>query len=167
MATPNTYDELAFEEWLALLVEQEHLSRDNNRIKRLRKQAKLRLQSKPEDLRYPAARGLRKEHMQPLLEGRHLLYQQNILITGSTDSGKTFLACVLGEQACRQNYRVQYHRLSHLLESLKLGHIDGSYLKVLSKLQKVDLLLLEPPSQSFMQYHRDSNQPNKPLYNKV
>ena len=141
--TPNIYDELSFEERLTLLVEQEHLSRDNNRIKRLRKQANLRLQAKPEDIRYPAARGLRKEQMQPLLEGRHLLYQQNVLITGPTGSGKTFLGCALGEQGCRHNYRVQYHRLSHLLEALKLGHIDGSYLKVLSKLQKVDLLILD------------------------
>ena len=94
--TPSTYDELAFEERLTLLVEQEHFSRDNNRIKRLRKNANLRLQAKPEDLRYPAARGLRKEQVQPLLEGRHLLYHQNALITGSTGSGKTFLA----EQAC-------------------------------------------------------------------
>ena len=61
--TPNTYDELSFEERLSLLVEQEHLSCDNNRIKRLRKQANLRLQAKPEELRYPAARGLRKEQM--------------------------------------------------------------------------------------------------------
>ena len=137
--TPSTYDELAFEERLTLLVEQEHFSRDNNRIKRLRKNANLRLQAKPEDLRYPAARGLRKEQVQPLLEGRHLLYHQNALITGPTGSGKTFLA----EQACRQNDRVQYHRLSHLLESLKLGHVDGCYLKVLDKLQKVDLLLLD------------------------
>jgi len=141
--TPNTYEELSFEERLSLLVDQEHLSRENNRIKRLRKQAALRLQARPEDIRYPAARGLRKEQMQPLLEGRHLLYQQNILITGPTGSGKTFLGCALGEQACRQNYRVQYHRLSHLLETLKLGHVDGSYLKVLSKLQKVDLLILD------------------------
>ena len=141
--TPSTYDELAFEERLTLLVEQEHLSRDNNRIKRLRKNANLRLQAKPEDLRYSAARGLRKEQVQPLLEGRHLLYHQNALITGPTSTGKTFLAGALGEQACRQNDRVQYHRLSHLLESLKLGHVDGSYLKVLDKLQKVDLLLLD------------------------
>ena len=140
--TPSTYDELAFEERLTLLVEQEHFSRDNNRIKRLRKNANLRLQAKPEDPRYLAARGLRKEQVQPLLEGRHLLYHQNTLITGPTCSGKTFLAGALGE-ACRQNDRVQYHRLSHLLESLKLGHVDGSYLKVLDKLQKVDLLLLD------------------------
>ena len=126
-----------------MLVEQEHLSSDNNRIKRLRKNANLRLQAKPEDLRYSAAKGLRKEQVQPLLEGSHLLYHQNALITGPAGSGRTFLACALGEQACRQNYRVQYHRLSHLLESLKLGHVDGSYLKVLDKLQKVDLLLLD------------------------
>ena len=141
--TPNTYDELSFEERLSLLVEQEYLNRENNRIKRLRKQANLRFEAKPEALRYPADRGLRKEQMQPLLEGRYLTYQQNILITGPTGSGKTFLGCVLGEQACRQNYRVQYHRLSHLLETLKLGHVDGSYLKILSKLQKVDLLILD------------------------
>ena len=141
--TPNTYDELSFEERLSLLVEQEYLNRENNRIKRLRKQANLRFEAKPEALRYPADRGLRKEQMQPLLEGRHLTYQQNILITGPTGSGKTFLGCVLGEQACRQNYRVQYHRLSHLLETLKLAHVDGSYLKILSKLQKVDLLILD------------------------
>ena len=141
--TPNTYDELSFEERLSLLVEQAYLNRENNRIKRLRKQANLRFEAKPEALRYPADRGLRKEQMQPLLEGRHLTYQQNILITGPTGSGKTFLGCVLGEQACRQNYRVQYHRLSHLLETLKLGHVDGSYLKILSKLQKVDLLILD------------------------
>lgn len=141
--TPGTYDELTFEERLLLLVEQEHLSRENNRITRLRKQANLRLQAQPEQLKYPAARGLRKEQLIPLLEGHHLRYQQNILITGPTGSGKTFLACCLGEQACRQNYRVQYYRLGHLLEALKLGHVDGSYLKILSKLQKVDLLILD------------------------
>jgi DNA replication protein DnaC len=90
---------LAFDGRLNLLVEQEHLSRDN-RIKWLRKAANVCLQAMPEDIRYPAARGLRKEQMQPLLEGCHLLYQQNILITGPTGSGKTFLACALGEQAC-------------------------------------------------------------------
>ena len=84
--TPNTYDELSFEERLSLLVEQEYLNRENNRIKRLRKQANLRFEAKPEALRYPADRGLRKEQMQPLLEGRHLTYQQNILITGPTGS---------------------------------------------------------------------------------
>jgi DNA replication protein DnaC len=126
-----------------LLTEQEHTSREDHRIQRLRKQAEFRLKAGPEGLRYPAARGLRKEQVQPLLQGQHLTYHQNILITGPTGSGKTYLACALGEQACRQNYRVQYYRLGRLLESLKLGHADGSYLKLLQRLQKIDMLILD------------------------
>lgn len=141
--TPHTYAELGFEERLGLLTGQEQLSRENSRIQRLRKQANLRLKAEPEGLRYPAARGLRNEHVQPLLQGQHLTYHQNVLITGPTGSGKTYLACALGEQACRQNYRVQYYRLGRLLESLKLGHADGTYLKLLSHLQKVDMLILD------------------------
>jgi DNA replication protein DnaC len=140
---PHTYAELSFEERLGLLTEQEHTSREDHRIQRLRKQAEFRLKAGPEGLRYPAARGLRKEQVQPLLQGQHLTYHQNILITGPTGSGKTYLACALGEQACRQNYRVQYYRLGRLLESLKLGHADGSYLKLLQRLQKIDMLILD------------------------
>ena len=79
----------------------------------------------------------------PLMQGHHLTYHQNILITGPTGSGKTYLACALGEQACRQNKRVLYYRLGRLLESLKMGHADGSYLKQLVQLQKVDMLILD------------------------
>jgi DNA replication protein DnaC len=141
--TPHAYAELSFEERLGLLTEQEHISRDNNRIQRLRKQANFRIKAEPEGLRYPAARGLRKEQIQPLLQGQHLTYHQNILITGPTGSGKTYLACALGEQACRQNCCVQYYRLGRLLEALKLGHVDGTYLKLLQRLQKTDMLILD------------------------
>jgi len=140
---PHTYGELSFDERLGLLVEQEHLARDNTRLQRLRKQAGLRLKATPEGLRYPAKRGLRAEQVTPLLQGHHLTYHQNILITGPTGSGKTYLACALGEQACRQNKRVQYYRLGRLLESLKMGHADGSYLKQLVQIQKVDMLILD------------------------
>lgn len=141
--SPHTYANLGFEERLGLLVEQEQLSRDNTRLARLRKEAALRLRATPEGLRYPAARGVRPEQLAPLLQGHHLQYHQNILITGATGCGKTYLACALGEQACRQNKRVRYYRLGRLLEALKLGHNDGSYLKQLSQLQKVDLLILD------------------------
>ena len=140
---PHTYNQLSFEERLGLLVEQEQLSRDNTRLARLRKEAALRLRATPEGLRYPATRGLRPEQLQPLLQGHHLQYQQNVLITGATGCGKTYLACALGEQACRQNKRVRYYRLGRLLEALKLGHVDGSYLKQLTQLQKLDLLILD------------------------
>ena len=140
---PHNYNGLSFEERLGLLVEQEQLSRDNTRLARLRKEAALRLRATPEGLRYPATRGLRPEQLQPLLQGHHLQYQQNVLITGATGCGKTYLACALGEQACRQNKRVRYYRLGRLLEALKLAHVDGSYLKQLTQLQKLDLLILD------------------------
>ena len=81
---PHTYPELAFEERLGLLVEQEHLARENNRLQRLRKQAQLRLKASPVGLRYPANRGLRAEQVTPLLQGHHLTNHQNVLITGPT-----------------------------------------------------------------------------------
>lgn len=123
---PHTYAELSFDERLGLLVEQEHLARDNTRLQRLRKQANLRLKATPEGLRYPAKRGLRAEQITPLMQGHHLTYHQNILITGPTGSGKTYLACALGEQACRQNKRVLYYRLGRLLESLKMVTVHPS-----------------------------------------
>ncbi|WP_233081949.1 IS21-like element helper ATPase IstB [Rheinheimera soli] len=140
---PHSYSGLSFEDRLSLLVEQEQLSRDNTRLMRLRKEAGLRLRASPEELKYPARRGIRPEQLTPLLQGHHLNYGQNVLITGATGCGKTYLACALGEQACRQNKKVRYYRLGRLMEALKLGHADGSYLKQLSQLQKLDLLILD------------------------
>lgn len=141
--TPQTYDELAFEERLRLLVEEEHMARENNRIKRLRRQANLKYAAAPEGLQYPVSRGLRAEQMRELLTGQYLVQHQNILITGPTGSGKSWVANALGEQACRQKYSVQSWRVTRLLESLGMGHVDGSYLKQLKQLQKVELLLLD------------------------
>lgn len=141
--TPQTYAELGFEERLALLAEEERLSRENNRITRLRSNAQLRLSATPEDLQYPESRGLKAEQMRQLLTGEYLRHHKDILITGPTGCGKSWIACMLGEQACRQKYRVEYWRVGRLLEVLGSGHIDGSYLKQLKTLQKVELLILD------------------------
>ncbi|WP_447887417.1 IS21-like element helper ATPase IstB [Serratia fonticola] len=141
--TPQTYDELGFEERLGLLAEEEHLARENNRVKRLRRLANLKHAAAPEGLQYPVSRGLRAEQMRELLTGQYLAQHKNILITGPTGSGKSWVASALGEQACRQKYSVQCWRVTRLLESLATGHVDGSYLKQLKQLQKVELLLLD------------------------
>lgn len=140
---PTTFDELGFEERLTLLLEHELIERENARVKRLRRQAKLRLDAPPERLNYGAERGLIKSVLAPLIAGNYLQLKQNILITGKTGCGKTYLACSLGEQGCRQQYRVRYYRLGRLLDELIAGRVDGSYIRLMNQLSKIDLLILD------------------------
>jgi len=139
----NTFTELSFEERLTLLLEHELLGRENNRINRLRKHARLRLAATPEQLHYAPERGLRKAAMAELLSGNYLKQRQNILITGPTGCGKTYLACALAEQACRQQYPVRYYRLGRLLDELISARADGSYNQLMSRLAKAALLILD------------------------
>ena len=140
---PNTYDELAFEERLALLVSHEVTRRDNNKIKRLRKNAKLRLNATPEELSCSEQRGLKKPQLAELFNGGYLQRHQNIIITGATGGGKTYVACALSEQSCRQGYFTRYWRLSRLVEHLNIARADGSYIKQLSQLAKQQLLVID------------------------
>lgn len=142
-AQPNTYSDLAFEERLSLLVDHEVTLRHNNRINRLRKQAKFRLKASPEAISYGNGRGFEKPKMAGLLAGSYLQQRQNVLITGATGGGKTFVACALGEQACRQGISCRYWRLSRLTESLNIARADGSYSKQLASLAKQQLLILD------------------------
>ena len=141
--TPQTYDELSFEERLTLLVDDELLSRENSRVARLRKNAGLKYQATPEGLRYPASRGLRAEQMRELLNGHYITHRKNLLITGPTGCGKSWIANALGEQACRQKHSVRYCRTGRLLEQLAQGRVDGSWLKYLKQLQKIQVLILD------------------------
>lgn len=140
---PKTYVELGFEERLGLLAEDELLSRETSRVARLRKQARLRHGATPEGLYYPASRGLKAEQMRELLSGHYITHSKNILITGPTGSGKSWVGCALGEQACRQKRSVQYWRTGRLLDQLEQGRLDGSWLKQLKQLQKTELLILD------------------------
>ncbi|AHF72941.1 Helper of transposition ISSoEn3, IS21 family [Candidatus Sodalis pierantonius str. SOPE] len=139
---PGSYGELGFEERLSLMVEVENLHRKNNHICRMRRQSQMRLQAKPEDIRYIPSRGVTPEQMRDLLGGQYLKYQKSILITGPTGTGKTWLSCALGEQACRQQYSVRYWRVGRLLAHLHQCQVDGTYLKQLKQLEKIELLIL-------------------------
>ena len=140
---PNTYEELAFEERLALLVEHEVTRRENNKIKRLRKLAKLRLNATPEELSYAEQRGLKKTQLAELFHSRYLQRHQNVIITGATGGGKTYVACALSEQACRHGFPTRYWRLSRLVECLHIARADGSYTKQLNQLAKQQLLVID------------------------
>ena len=140
---PHTYEELGFLERLALLVNSEITSRDNRKITRLLKQARLRLNAQPEDINYRTQRGLSKDTVTQLLQFDWVRQHRNLLIGGPTGTGKTFLACALGQSACEQGFSVRYFRASRLLESLTIAHGDGSFGKVLMQLAKTDVLIID------------------------
>ena len=140
---PSTHDELSFEERLCLLVDRESTHRHNNKIARLLKMAKLKLQANPEDIDYSHPRGLNKSQFASLLNGDWLQQHHNILITGPTGCGKTYLACVLATQACRLGYSVRYFRTSRILEELSIAHGDGRFSKLIRQLEKTDVLVFD------------------------
>ncbi|MBK1733625.1 IS21-like element helper ATPase IstB [Thiococcus pfennigii] len=134
---------LSFEERLALLLEREATERENRRLKTRLKQAKLRQQAAVEDIDYRTARGLDKALMARLATGQWLAEHLNVLITGPTGVGKSYLACALANQACRLGYTARYRRLPRLLEELGIARADGRYSKLLAELAKTDLLVLD------------------------
>lgn len=140
---PHTYEEMGFIERLALLVNSEITSRDNRKITRLLKQARLRLNAQPADLNYRSQRGLSKDTVAQLLQFDWVRQHRNLLIGGPTGTGKTFLACALGQSACEHGFSVRYYRASRLLEALTIAHGDGSFGKVLTQLAKTDVLIID------------------------
>lgn len=135
---------LAFEERMALIVDRERLHRDNQRRTRLLRGAHLKVaQASIEDIDYKAARGLDKRQIMTLASGEWVRRSQNLLITGATGSGKTWLACALAQQTCRQGTSVLYWRVPRLIEELRVAHGDGSYIKLLKTLAKASLIVLD------------------------
>ena len=141
-AQPDTHD-LAFEDRFALLVEREVLHRENRRLARLLKTARLRVDACIEDIDYRHPRGLQKSCMAQLASLDWIRQSLNLCLTGPTGCGKTWIACALGNQACRQGLSVRYLRLPTLLEQLRIAHGDGSYVRLMGQLLKTDLLILD------------------------
>lgn len=135
--------ELSFEDRLALMVDNEWNLRETNRIARLRKRAQFRVDALPEDIDYHHSRGLKRTQMQELLRCNWIRQGHNVLISGPTGVGKTFLACAIGNAACQQSLSVRYYRIPQLLRELLMAQGDGQYLSMLKALRKVDLLILD------------------------
>jgi DNA replication protein DnaC len=140
---PATHDDLSFHERLSLIIDRESCSRNNTRVTRLLKAAKLKIQAQPDDVNYKYPRGLKKSAFVELLSGKWISGHQNVFFTGPTGCGKTYLGCVLATQACRQGYSVRYFRTSRLLEMLSIAHHDGRFPKLIAQLAKMDVLLLD------------------------
>jgi DNA replication protein DnaC len=134
---------LSFEERLGLLVDREMTERSNRRLTTRLRQAKLRLSACLEDIDYHHARGLEKSLLLRLASCQWITERHNVLIVGPTGIGKTWLACALGHQACREGYTVLYRRLPRFLQELPMAKGDGRYPKLMASLAKTDLLILD------------------------
>ena len=136
--------DLAFEDRLGLLVDRERSWRDGRRLERLLRSAKLKhAEACLEDVSYSGGRGLDKRLIANLSGGDWIRQGQSILLTGPTGVGKTWLACALGQQACRQGFPVLYQRVPRLTETLRIAHADGSFGRLLTQLARVDVLILD------------------------
>ena len=134
---------LSFEDRLALLVEREVSFRENRRLSRLLRQARLRLPASIEDLIFNSSRGLDRSVVLRLSGCDWIRRNQVVLITGATGTGKTFFACALGQAACRQGYSTRYFRLPRMLQELAVARADGSYSQLLDRLQKTELVVID------------------------
>jgi len=142
MADPKAAD-LSFDERLGMIVDREIMSRENKRLTRLIREAKLRLNACIEDIDYSHARGLDRSVIAGLRSCRWVEERLNAVITGPTGVGKSFIACALGNLACRSGYSTRYYRLSRLLSELNMAKADGTYVRSLQRLSKIQVLIID------------------------
>src|SRR5829696_3543298 len=136
-------DALSFEERVGLLVDREAAERDTKRLTTRLKFAALRQSACVEDVDLRTPRGIDRAVFARLVGGDWIDRNENLLVTGATGLGKSWIACALGHKACRDNRSVQYHRVPRLFEALALARGDGRYGRMLKTLSRVQLLILD------------------------
>lgn len=136
-------NQLEGHELVAHLVQSEQLHRSNEKTACYLKLARLRLSASIEQVECSAARNLTKQQLALLSEGQYLQQGENILITGATGCGKSFLACALGHQACLQGHKTAYLNMNRLIEKVTISKLDGSYIKLLNHLERQSLIVLD------------------------
>jgi DNA replication protein DnaC len=128
---------------IAQLIEAETLNRDHKKMTGNIKAAKFRYQAAIEEIEFIPQRNLDKNAILRLANTSFIKRGENVLITGSTGCGKSYIASALGYQACQMGFRVAYYSMSKLLQRLQLSKADGSFIKELTKIEKVQLLILD------------------------
>ncbi len=142
MALPDI-DDISFEERLGLLVDREVTERENRRLQTRLRQAKLKQNACIEDIDWKQSRGLDKSLILDLAQCQWIKKHLNLLITGPTGVGKTWIACALAQKACREGFTSLYLRLPRLLQELPIAKGDGSYTRLLTRLAKVEVLVID------------------------
>ena len=149
----SEFAELSFEERLGLLIDTEFVARENRKLSRQLRAAKMRYAASVEDVDFQTPRRLNRQHFLSLATCAWLVERHNLILCGPTGVGKSYLACALTERACRRGFAAYYVRAPRLLDELALSRVDGSWPRLLARLAKLDLLaiddwLLAPPKDS-------------------
>ena len=144
LASPDSYDGLTFNDRIAMLIDREWNERENRSLTRRLALARLRDRSAcVEDVDYQHPRGLERSVLQRLATGGWITKKQNVILTGPTGCGKTYLACALANKACRDGHSVVYRRMPRLAQDLAVARGDGSYTRLLARWAKTDVLVLD------------------------
>lgn len=137
------HESLTADEMVALLVDSEWDDRHNRAIERSMTRAKFRYKATLEQVDYSAERGLDKNQVHRFGDGSFITKSENILITGSTGTGKSFIASALGHQACMLGFKVLYTNATRLFAQLKMAKADGSIIKEMARIERMDLLIID------------------------
>ena len=135
--------ELAFEERFGLLVDRQWTLKEDRALKTRLQHAKFKLTACVEDIDFRSQRGLKRAQIDPLANSQWIEYHQHLILSGPTGTGKTFLACALGNQACRDGHRVRYYVASKLFRQITAAHADGSFMRLSHQLVKTHLLIVD------------------------
>ena len=138
-----TFHDLSFDERFSLLVDKEYCRRQQQRLQRRLKQAKLFIGAAIADVDFEVPRGLKKAQFLEWAQGQWLTEHLNLILVGPTGTGKTFLSCVLADHLCKQGYSVRYLKTTELINELKLAKADGSFPRLRKRLAGFDLIILD------------------------
>lgn len=135
--------QLSFEERFGLLVDYQMTDLENRRMQNRLKNAKLRLSASLEDLDFKQGRGLDRSTVMSLALNQWVTSHHNILVTGPTGAGKSYLACALAQKACRDGYTTLYQRVQRLLQEIAVARLDGRYARLIAPIIKCEVLILD------------------------
>ena len=141
--TMPVQEQPSLHQFMARMAQAELLERNRKRTEANIKQSKMRYNAVLEQFECTATRNINRDHLETLADCSYIYRGENILITGATGCGKSYLACALGRQACNFGYKVLYLGMIRFLELINQSHLDGTFIKQINRMEKIDVLILD------------------------